>query len=96
MKMISEKEAFDRILTTTKGHIFSAHIVKDDKTERLMNCKLNVERLKKGGEMAYNPYERLLIPVVDTNLDAYRMIDVKRAKAIQIDGELFTIEHAPA
>ena len=95
MKAISEERAFEMITQETKGRIFSAHIVKKDKSERMMNCKLNVERLKNGVGMSYNPYERNLVPVVDTNLDEYRMINVAAMKALQIAGITYIVEHKP-
>lgn len=81
------------IKTETKGRVFSAHIVKKDGSERLMNCKLKVDRLIKGTGMSWNPAEQNMIPVVDINKDAYRMINVSTVRAIQIAGEFYTVSH---
>ena len=91
MNVITKKEAFTKITQETKGRVFSAHFIKKDGSDRIMNCKLNVESLKKGGQMAYSPYERRLIPVVDTNLMEYRMINVETLVSLQMDGEFFSI-----
>lgn len=90
---ITEKEAFKLITTQTKGHIFSANIVKKDGKERLMNCKLSVNSLKKGGELSFDPTALNMIPVVDVNLFAYRMINVSTVRSLQINKQFYNVEH---
>ena len=93
MKAITEQQAFEMITQKTKGRVFSAQIVKKDGSERPMNCKLSVKRLINGQGMSWNPRERNMIPVVDTNKDEYRMINLSTLKALQIDKQFYTISH---
>lgn len=90
MKLVDRKQALD-LMKSTNGKIFSVVFVKKDGTDRKMNCRLGVKKGVKGIGLKFNPSEYDLLTVYDLQKSAFRMISLKTLRAIQINGEIFTI-----
>ena len=80
-------EIINEILTLAGGTIFTAVNV-TNKGERKYICRLGVKKHLRGGELPYNPAEKLLLPVFDMKKKAYRMIDLKTLKYLRIRGKI--------
>ena len=92
MKIISKKDAVNRIVSTS-GQVFSARFIKRTNGEvRDINCRLGVTKHLKGGELKYKPAEKNLVGVFDMQGGEYRMIDIDGLLELKVNGEEFTIE----
>jgi hypothetical protein len=87
MKRVKMLGAFRRI-QATNGQIFSARFVKKDGTVRDMVCRLGVKKGVNGTGMAYNPFDRNLVPVFDMQKDAFRMINMETVMQLKLNGEV--------
>ena len=71
-------------LRSLNGKIFTVEFTKRTTGElRLMRCTTNYKKHLAGGELAYNPTEKHLIPVVD--LDLLRQGDKRPFRSIPTD-----------
>ena len=66
---------------------FHVEFIKKDGSLRKMNCRLNVKKGVKGTGMSYNPIEKGLIPVWDTDKKNFRMINMKTITSLKIRKE---------
>ena len=91
MRIISKKDAVQRIVST-KGRVFSARFIKRTTGEiRNMNCRLGVTKHLRGGELKYKPAEKNLVGVFDMKKGGYRTIDIDGLLEIRVDGEEFVV-----
>lgn len=100
---ISRAEAKELIHgTRAKGTVFGVRFIKRTTgEERVMNCRLNVNKYEVGGELPYNPSEYNLIPVWDINLgkngggaEGYRMINIDGIIQLTVAGESYEVEES--
>jgi hypothetical protein len=72
------------------GRPFSVKFVKrTDNTIRTMHCKIGVTEGIKGIGMSYNPKNKDLLPVFDTDKNAFRMVSIDSLIETEIDGKRF-------
>jgi hypothetical protein len=90
-KAISKVVAVE-LINKSKGRIFSVTFKKKDNTIRVMNCRLDVKKHLKGGELAYNPALVGLKSVFDMQSNEYRMINLETIKRLSINGEHYIVE----
>ena len=90
MKNITKQDAV-KLIQSQGNSFFSVKFVKKDKTVREMNCRLNVKKHLKGGELKYNPFERGLIPVFDAVSRGYRMINIETLLELNCNKESYKI-----
>lgn len=82
------RKAVKEIRSRAEDTIFSCHFIKKDDTLRKMVCRLGVKKGVKGVGMAYDPTEKGLLCVYDMQKLAFRMINLKTIKRLQIRGEV--------
>jgi hypothetical protein len=90
-KAISKVVAVE-LINKSKGRIFSVTFKKKDNTIRVMNCRLEVKKHLKGGELAYNPSLKGLKSVFDMQSKEYRMINLETIKRLSINGEHYIVD----
>ena len=66
--------------------IFSVVFLKKNGEIRRMNCMLGVKKHLKGGKLKFNPLKRGYVVVLDTNKEAYRMINLETISNITSKG----------
>ncbi len=79
----------NEIVEKAGNNIFTATFVKKNGEVRVMNCRLNVKKHLKGGELKYDAKARNLLPVFDMQKEAYRMINISTLIELKINGEVF-------
>lgn len=82
---LSKLEAYAK-MKSSKGSVFTVTFVKKNGEVRKMNCRLGVTKHLKGGTLAYNPIEKLLLGVFDMQKKAYRMVGLATMFALKIGG----------
>ena len=92
MKTVQLLGAFKRI-QQTDGQIFSARFVKKDGTVRDMVCRLGVKKGVTGVGMAYNPFDRNLVPVYDMQKGEFRMINMNTIQFLKMGGEVVYVSN---
>ena len=93
MNTINKAEAIAKIVETrNSGHFFTAVFTKKDNSTRVMNCRLNVTKHLKGGQLSFDPNNYALINVWDTIAKGYRFINIRTLKGLQIDGTSYIVE----
>jgi hypothetical protein len=70
-----------------ENQIFSVQFIKKDGTVRDMVARLHVKKGVKGVGLAFNPFEKGLLPVFDMQKQAFRMINLKTIKRVKSDGQ---------
>ena len=90
-KAISKVVAVE-LINKSRGRIFSVTFKKKDNTIRVMNCRLNVKKHLKGGELAYDPTMKGLKSVFDMQSKAYKMINLETIKRLSINGEHYIVD----
>jgi hypothetical protein len=90
-KAISKVVAVE-LINKSKGRIFNVTFKKKDNSIRVMNCRLDVRKHLKGGDLAYNPTLRGLKSVFDMQKGEYRMINLETIKRLSINGEHYIVE----
>lgn len=90
MKLINPQEAYD-LIQEHKGKMFSATFVKNNGTLREINCRTGVKRYLQGGSLAYNPADRLNVPVYDLSKNDYRTIKCSQLIYLSIGGEDYQV-----
>lgn len=83
MKILNVNELREAI-NETKGKFFSVEFTKKDGSYRKMLCRTGVKKHLKGGELPYDPIEKMLLPVYDVQKQAYRTIPLNRVHAIKL------------
>lgn len=66
---------------------FSVHFIKKNKEYRKMVCRLKVKKGVKGIGMSYSPTEKGLLCVFDLQKEAFRMINIRTIRHLQIKGK---------
>jgi len=87
---ISKATAKDMI-QNSKGKIFTTTYIKKDKSKRVMNCRLNVQKGVTGEGLRYNPDEYNLIPVYDMQSQGFRMVNVDTLVSLSISNETYEV-----
>ena len=90
-KAISKVVAVE-LINKSKGRIFSVTFKKKDNSIRVMNCRLDVKKHLKGGDLAYNPSLKGLKSVFDMQSKEYRMINLETIKRLSINGEHYIVD----
>jgi len=90
MKLITKNEA-RTLLLNQDGSIFSITFTKKDGSIRQMNCRFGVKKHLKGGELAYDPLSKGLLPVYDLKNEGYRMISLNTIIELKLNGESYII-----
>lgn len=90
-KTVTRRQALQHIQENF-GKFFSVTFTKRTTGEvREMNCRQGVKKHLAGGAPAYDFNEKGLIPVWDTQKQAYRSIPKENITQIVIDGERFDV-----
>ena len=74
------------LLEKNKSNIFSVVFLKKDGSIRRMLCRFGVKKHLKGGKLAFDPRERILLVVFDMQKEAYRMINLETISNITMKG----------
>ena len=90
-KAISKVVAVE-LINKSNGRIFNVTFKKKDNSIRVMNCRLDVRKHLKGGDLAYNPSLRGLKSVFDMQKGEYRMINLDTIKRLSINSEHYIVE----
>lgn len=75
------------IRSKAEDTFFSVHFIKKDGSLRKMVARLNVKKGVKGIGMAYNPTEKGLLCVFDVQKQAFRMINIRTIRYLNIKGK---------
>lgn len=78
-----------QMISNIGGRLFSVKFIKKDNTLREMVCRTGVTKHLQGGELAYDPVEKGLLPVFDMQKQDYRMINLNTIVEIKVDGETY-------
>jgi hypothetical protein len=87
---ISKATAKDMI-QKSKGKIFTTTYIKKDKSKRVMNCRLHVQKGVTGEGLKYNPDDYNLIPVYDMQVKGFRMVNVATLVSLSISNETYEV-----
>lgn len=68
--------------------IFTATFIKKDGTTRVMNCRRGVTKGVTGVGLAYDPYEKNLLPVYDMQKGGFRMINIDTITELKGNGQI--------
>lgn len=68
--------------------IFTATFTKKDGTTRVMNCRRGVTKGVTGVGLAYDPYEKNLLPVYDMQKGGFRMININTITELKGNGQI--------
>lgn len=79
------EEQVREAVKNAKGRIFSVEFIKRDNTLRKMICRTGVTKHLKGGELAYDPIEKGMLPVFDMQKQEYRMINLRTIQRISLE-----------
>lgn len=98
MKTISMKQAVEMI-EDSAGRFITVEFARRTEGKngepvgsiRTMNARTGVKKHLKGGELAYNPRQKGLIPVWSVDANGYRMIPVEGITAIRFGNESYTV-----
>ena len=82
----------ENVIELLGDKIFTVTFVKKDGTVRVLNGRRKVTKHLKGGELAYDPIEKGLIPVYDLKSEGYRMINSQTVKEIKSEKQVYTFE----
>jgi len=75
------------IRSRAEDTFFSVHFIKKDNTLRKMVCRLGVQKGVKGIGMRYSPTEKGLLCVFDVQKQAFRMINIRTIRYLNIKGK---------
>ena len=70
----------------SSGKIFSANFTKADGSERVINCRVGVQRNLKGVGIKYDTRKAHNLIVWDMNAEGYRTIKTDRLNWIRVQG----------
>lgn len=79
------------ILLTTKGKFFTASFIKQDGSERKMNCRMGVHKGLKGGKNSHEKHDEY-VTVYDMAARGYRTINLETLKYIKMAGATITFD----
>lgn len=82
------KAGIEAILTS-EGKIFSALFIKKDGELRRLTGRLGVKKGITGKGLAFNPYEKGLLPVYDMEKNEYRMININTLLEVKLEGKVY-------
>jgi hypothetical protein len=82
----------ENVIELLGDKIFTVTFVKKDGTVRVLNGRRKVTKHLKGGELAYDPIEKGLIPVYDLKSEGYRMINSQTVLEIKSEKQVYTFE----
>jgi len=82
----------ENVIELLGDKIFTVTFIKKDGTVRVLNGRRKVTKHLRGGELAYDPIERGLIPVYDLKSEGYRMINSQTVTEIKSEKQVYTFE----
>jgi hypothetical protein len=82
----------ENVIELLGDKIFTVTFIKKDGTVRVLNGRRKVTKHLKGGELAYDPIERGLIPVYDLKSEGYRMINSQTVTEIKSEKQVYKFE----
>ena len=91
MKKKIKREEILRLLLENKNLIFTVVFIKKNGEIRRMKCQLGVKKHLKGGKLSFNPEEKCLLIVFDTEKRAYRSITLETLVSINMKGEQYYV-----
>ncbi len=80
MKKITKTNLLEKLQNTKET--FTVTFIKKDGTERIMKARLNE---------AYNPKKETLLSVFDTQINEYRMVNIKTIMTAKVDNEEYKV-----
>ncbi len=89
-KKVTLFKAID-IIMSIDSQFFTVEFIKKDKTVRSMNCRKEVKKHLKGGDLKYNPSKFNLLPVFDMHKQGYRMINLSSLTSLTFNGNRYEI-----
>lgn len=84
MKKITKTNLLEKLQNTKE--VFTVTFIKKDGTERVMKARLNEE-----DTLSYNPKEKALLSVFDTQINEYRMVNIKTIMTTKVDNEEYNV-----
>lgn len=84
MKKITKTNLLEKLQNTKE--VFTVTFIKKDGTERVMKARLNEE-----DTLSYNPKEKALLSVFDTQINEYRMVNIKTIMTAKVDNEEYNV-----
>jgi hypothetical protein len=79
----------ENVIELLGDKIFTVTFIKKDGSVRVLNGRRGVKKHLKGGELAYDPIEKGLIPVWDLKTEGYRMINSQTVTEIKSEKQLY-------
>jgi predicted ATPase len=80
MKKITKTNLLEKLQNTKE--VFTVTFIKKDGTERVMKARLNE---------AHNPKKETLLSVFDTQINEYRMVNIKTIMTAKVDNEEYNV-----
>ena len=87
MKKITKTDLLKKLQDTKKT--FTVTFIKKDGTERVMKARLDEK--KHENTLAYDPKEKALLSVFDTQINEYRMVNIKTIMSAKVDNEEYKV-----
>lgn len=84
MKKITKTNLLEKLQNTKE--VFTVTFIKKDGTERVMKARLNEE-----DTLSYNHKEKSLLSVFDTQINEYRMVNIKTIMTAKVDNEEYKV-----
>jgi len=92
MKTITLQKAI-KLIRATKGTVFSTTFIKrTDGSIRTLVGRLEVTKGVNGKGMAFDPFDKGLIPVYDFQKQAFRMINCDTIQRISVRGKEYQVK----
>lgn len=91
MKTIDKLEAYI-LMKKSNGKFFHAQFIKKNNELREMTCRLGVKKHLRGGELAYDPLAKKLLPVFDVVKKEYRMVNLETMQKLTIESETYLVK----
>jgi hypothetical protein len=94
MNTVRITDALNMIRKLPKGQIFTVVFNKrSDGSQRTMNCRQNVTKHLKGGELSYSPNEKKLVMVWDLKNNGYRSFPYEGLTELRCQGQVVKVTH---
>jgi len=90
VEIISKDQLID--LITGYKKVFTAVFIKKDGSERVMNCRLGVEKYLRGGNPATWAREKGYIIVFDMQINEYRTLNPATTEVLVMAGKTYSVD----
>lgn len=91
LQTINKQEA-EAMIIATRGRFFTASFIKKDGSNRIMNARLGVRSYLKGGSLPYDPKKFNYLPVFDTRLREYRILNLNTLTSLTVGGKTYLVK----